>query len=97
MMEQVETMPVTAEKIRQRTGSDPFFARLRDYVRNGSPDMNSSEIKPYFTGKTERSVLVGCILWGSWVVVPPQARKRLRDLPDSHPSNSRMKTLARSY
>ena len=59
MMEQVETMPVTAEKIRQRTGSDPFFARLRDYVRNGSPDMNSSEIKPYFTRKTELSLLDG--------------------------------------
>ncbi|XP_060092566.1 LOW QUALITY PROTEIN: uncharacterized protein K02A2.6-like, partial [Heteronotia binoei] len=41
---------------------------------------------------------VGCILWGSRVVVPPPLRRQvLEDLHETHPGIVRMKALARSY
>ena len=44
------------------------------------------------------SVLNGCVLWGSRVVVPPQGCKAvLEELHETHPGASRMKSLARSY
>ena len=58
LMEQVETMLVTAKQIRQWTGFDTVLTRVRDYVQKGWPDVNAlEEIKPYFTRRTERSVL----------------------------------------
>ena len=99
LMEQVETMLVTAKQIRQWTGFDTVLTRVRDYVQKGWPDVNAlEEIKPYFTRKSELSVLDGCMLWHSRVVVPPQVRKLLlMDLHDGHPGISRMKSLARPY
>ena len=60
LMELVETMPVTAKQIRQWSGSNPVLARVKDCVQKGWPDVNTSEeIKPYFTRKTELSLLDG--------------------------------------
>lgn len=61
------------------------MARGRDYVRKGWPDVNTvTEVRHYFARKTELSVLGGCVLWGTRVVVPPQARTLLlTDLHDS--------------
>lgn len=48
--------------------------------------------------KTELSVEDGCLLWGSRVVIPPQARDEvLTELHEAHPGASQMKALARSY
>ena len=50
------------------------------------------------TSPAELSVLNGCILWGSHVIVPPQGRQVvLEELHETHPGTSRMKALARSY
>ena len=38
LMEQVETMPVTAALIRQWTGQDPVLARVRDLIIKGWPE-----------------------------------------------------------
>ena len=38
LMEQVETMPVTATLIRQWTGQDPVLARARDFIMKGWPE-----------------------------------------------------------
>ena len=44
------------------------------------------------------SVLDGCVLWGSRVVVPPPGRQSvLGELHDTHLGASKMKSLARAY
>ena len=58
----------------------------------------SPEFKPYRSRRQELSILDGCVLWGSRVVVPPQGRKAaLDELHETHPGSSKMKALARSY
>ena len=56
------------------------------------------EFQPYSSRKDELSVLDGCILWASRVVIPPPGQKLLLDeLHENHPGKSKMKALARSY
>ena len=60
-----------------------------------NPDAN---LQPYFNRRDELSVIDGCVLWGSRVIVPPPGRDIiLKQLHDTHPGISRMKSLARSY
>ena len=63
------------------------------------PDAEVDEaLRPYKFQWNELSVLDGCILWGSRVIVPPPGRRRiLGELHDTHPGCSKMKALARSY
>lgn len=54
--------------------------------------------KPYVKRKLELSVLDGCLLWGSRVIVPPSGRAQvMEELHEAHPGVSRMKSLARSF
>ena len=40
----------------------------------------------------------GCIVWGSWVVVPiPGRQSVLQQLHEGHPGMARMQVLARMY
>ena len=56
------------------------------------------EFKPYVTRKPELSVLDGCVLWGSCVVIPPKGKTQVLDeLHDSHTGISKMKMLACAY
>ena len=56
------------------------------------------EILPYHTRCTELSVLKGCVLWGSRVVIPTAGRNIvLEQLHECHPGITRMKNLARCY
>ena len=69
------------------------------YLLNGLVKllMSSSNIIA-ISRKMELSVLDGCVLWGSQVVVPPQGREAvLQELHDTHPGTSKMKALARGY
>lgn len=99
LMEQVETMPVTAQQIRLWTSKDPVLSRVKDYVLKGWPQsVDDKRLQPYLARQTELSILDGCVLWGTRVVIPPKGRERLlEDLHESHPGMSRMKALARSY
>ena len=66
---------------------------------HGWPTLNSdATLQPYFNRKDELSVVDGCVLWGSRVVIPPPGRKLvLSQLHDTHPGITKMKCLARSY
>ena len=65
----------------------------------GWPDNKLGDsFTPYSSRKNELSVLNGCILWASRVVVPPPGRQLILDeLHDTHPGISKMKALARAY
>ena len=58
------------------TEKDLVLARVRRFIMHGWPDQESGEdITPYLRMKDELSVLDGCVLWGSRVVIPPQDEK----------------------
>ena len=82
-----------------KTKRDPVLSQVLRYTLEGWPEaVNSEELTPYYTKRTELSVEDGCILWGTRVIVPPQGRSKiLSELHEAHPGESRMKALARSY
>ena len=55
-------------------------------------------LQPYCQQRDELSTEVGCLLWGSRVIVPPRGRKRaLTILYEAHPGVVRMKALAQAF
>ena len=90
---------VHVSSIKDWTDKDPILSRVRTLVQTGwsLPD-NTPNLQPYAQCYTELSVIDGCLLRGSRVIVPPQGRPIvLSQLHDTHPGISRMKSLARSY
>ena len=99
LMENLEGTPVHSGHIKAWTKRDPVLSQVLRYILEGWPKaVNSEELTPYYTKRTELSVEDGCILWGTRVIVPPQGRSKvLSELHEAHPGESRMKALARSY
>ena len=72
--------------------------RLWPIVQRGWPDSTEEQLKPLSSRKDELSVLKGCLLWGSRVVVPEAGREAvLTELHVGHPGMSKMKALSRMY
>ena len=90
---------ITAEQIKLWTEKDPTLSRIYRQVQLGWPLTESTkELEPYCCRKNELSVLKGCILWGSRVVISVPGRAIILDqLHETHPGISRMKALARSF
>lgn len=95
-MDQVETMPVTADQICWWTDNDPVLSQVRSFVLKGWPNNHPDQrFRPYFAWKTELSTLDGCLLWETWMVIPPKGHKTLlQDFHDVHPGMTQMKSLA---
>ena len=56
------------------------------------------ELQPYVKRKDEISIQVGCLFWGSRVIIPPQGQEQVLSLlHETHPGVSWMKSLAQSY
>ena len=94
----IATTPITAAQIAQWTGRDPVLAKVREYVRQGWPSEGDVALRPYTDRRLELSVVDGCLLWGSRVVIPPQAQGViLKELHEGDPGICRMRALSRSY
>ncbi|XP_013931969.1 PREDICTED: leucine-rich repeat-containing protein C10orf11 homolog [Thamnophis sirtalis] len=92
-------LPLSASDIATSTASDPLLSHVLDAVCRGwMVDSRSPEFLPFLRRCTELSVLQGCLLWGSRVVVPPTLRQLvLRRLHEDHLGIVRMKALGRGY
>ena len=95
LMEKLEASPVTAERIKAWSRTDPVISRIPEFT--GWPSFTDDvNLKPYEKRKAEFSSCDGCLLWGKRVVIPEVGRAEvLQELHDSHPGESRMKRLAR--
>ena len=87
LMEHMDRSPVTAHYIRQCTKRDPLLSRVVRQVQEGWPEhCAAEELRPFASRSTELSGQDGCLLWGNWVVVPPQGQKQiLAELHSGHP------------
>ena len=55
------------------------------------------DIRPYFQCHTELSIIDGCILWGSRMIISVEGRRNIvKQLDETHPGVSKMKSLAHS-
>jgi len=100
LLEHLALTTVCAEDIRRWTDRDPVLARVRSLILKGWGEEGKSEelLRPYYSKKSELSVLDGCVLWRSRVVVPPPGRDRVTgELHATHPGIVKMKSLTRCY
>ena len=75
LLDHLTNSPVTVKDIRTWTRRDPTLAQVLQYVEKGWPHHCDSTLSAHSSCKTELSVLDGCILWGSRVVVPDKGRE----------------------
>ena len=99
LIHKLSTSIVTAETICKWTDNDPVLSRVRRLVLHGwtisHPD---PQLLPFHSRWRELSVVDGCNLWGSRVIVPSVGQNLvLEQLHDCHPGISRMKSPARCY
>ena len=99
LMEQLATSPVSADRVRAWTHTDPLLSRVFQYIQSGwSEVIENPDLKPFFQKKLELSVQDGCILWGNQVVISKAGREEvLNELHEAHPGATRMKRLARMF
>lgn len=99
LLNHLSSMSISAANIKEWTSKDPVLSCVRRFLMTGWPDDKlGDEFRPYASRKSELSVLDGCLLWASRIIVPPQGRQLvLEELHDTHPGVSKMKALARAY
>ena len=87
-----------AKHLKQQIDQDPILSRVDRLVQAGWPIEDSdTELRRYYQRYSEISVVNGCLLLGSWVIIPKEGRELvLKQLHISHPGICRMKGLARS-
>ena len=90
---------VTAKHLKQWTDKDSILSRVRRLVQAGWPIEDSdTELRPYHQRYSEISVVDGCLLLESHVIIPKEGRELvMKQLHISHPGICRMKGLAWSY
>ena len=100
-LEQLSTVPLSATQLRTLTSRNPVLAKVRHFVYTGwllSLQDEPAELKSFWYRKHELSVQDDVLLWGSRVVIPPQAQQKVLELlHETHIGISRMKSLARQF
>ena len=98
LMETISDSPITAKQISLWTKADAILSKVLYFINHGWPDTCPNEsMKPYWSRQSELSVLDGCILWASRVIVPIKGRQQLLfELHEGHFGISKAKSRARS-
>ena len=99
-MLQLDNSPVHSKEVEIESRRDKIIACVLESVLTGNWGLceNSEKFKDFVCRKNEFGVELGCLLWGSRVVVPLKLREKvLSQLHNCHPRVSRMKALSRSY
>ena len=77
---------MTASHIKEWTSKDKTLFQVKRFILIGWPEnLKDKELKPFFTRRDDLSLLDGCVLWGTRVIVPPQGRAILNELHETHP------------
>ena len=90
----LDTLPVTADQVKESTGNDPVLKQALRYTLEGWPTKVASELSSYAKRATELTVAEGCLVF---VVIPKVLQKEvLAELHAEHTGITRMKAIARS-
>jgi len=98
-IDHLSSTSTSATNIKEWTAKDCSLSCVHCFLLLGWPTQQlSKEFQPYISRMNELSILDGCILWASRVVIPPAGWQLLLDgLHDTHLGVSNMKALAQSY
>ncbi|KAL3069506.1 hypothetical protein niasHT_033892 [Heterodera trifolii] len=96
---QVDQLPITVEEIKSAQQEDELIKEVIKFTQTKWPNQGiNAEMKPYFSGRHNFSLITGCLVFNGRSVIPPSLRSRtLKALHLAHPGIVRMKNLARSF
>ena len=100
LLEHLASVPLAASQIKSMTDRDPTLSKVKQFTQTGWPTTTSDDeqLQPYWHKRNEISVEDGILLWGSRVIVPPQARNRvIEEAHATHIGITRMKSLTRQF
>ena len=99
VIDHLSSCSINASAVKELTAKDPTLSCVHRFLLSGWPTQKlGQEFQPYVSRKNELSVLDGCVLWSSRIVIPPKGRQPLlEELHNTHLGVSKMKALARSY
>lgn len=93
--------PFTSHDLEKETVKDKTLSEVLRWTREGWPTTTkrlAADLIPYHRKRSELTIEGNCLLWGSRVVIPTNARKAIIEtLHLSHPGIVKMKTLARQH
>ena len=88
----------SSEMIRKAIAVDPVLSKVVQYTMTGWPHVVDSSLVTFKNKKDEITIEQGCLLWEFRVIVPNSLQDQvLKELHDTHPGMTRMKSIARSY
>ena len=96
----LEESLLDAEIIAQETKKDHILSKVLSYTLNGWPPSLkiNGELKAYSNRREEISLELGCLMWGTRVIIPSKLRNHVLNLLHAtHIGMVGMKSLARSY
>ena len=96
---QMDDLPVTATQIAKESKCNKELSVVLKLIQHGHwPSDTAVDLNPFRKRYTELSILDGCILWDSRVVIPSAFfHSLLQELHASHLGMIRMKPLVCSY
>jgi hypothetical protein len=99
--ETMEDWPVKASELKQATEHDDCLRKVKEFTETqwplSFPNKGSPELLPYYNNRHCLSIVNGCLLKDTQVIIPPQLRRRvLQMLHRAHLGTVKMKQLARS-
>ena len=65
----LDTLPVTADQVKQATAKDPILSRVLKYTLEGWPTNGSPKLHSYAKRSTELSITEECLIHGGRVVI----------------------------
>ena len=93
-LQQIERLPVKADKIAQLTANDLVLSKVITFVQQLRCKMNLH----HTIRRNELTVEANCLLWGREVIIPEKLQdKVLEELHTAHPGVVRMKLIARIH
>ena len=75
LLQYLHESPVTASDIYKWTKCNPLLSQVIQFVEQCWPNKCDSSLSLFSSCSTELSVLDGCILWGSRVMILPQGQQ----------------------
>ena len=95
---QLETLPITAELVRKKTRTDSELAQVYEYTSVGWPHDVPVSLKAFHTRRNEISISQGCLVWGTRVIIPKVLRPNLlQEIHSGHMGMVKIKNVARSF
>jgi transposase InsO family protein len=98
--ELTEQWPLDATEIAAATSTDQTLRLVHQFTRTQWPNtkLKSPDLIPYFNNRYTLSVINGCLLRDTQVIIPQCLQRRvLKMLHRNHMGSVKMKQLARSY